>query len=158
MASTSVKALNLDECTAQFDVSPHDEHPRVLKNIVINVSHPSHHPDINTSTGLQVYFGADHSESDDEPEPTEAPLATLRALRITRSAARGEFHLIMDEDSDELHQFSVQLFDNDVNVRPWLFDGTKGSGCWGKEVDHGDLVYVMDLDVHPDVSRFHPNA
>ena len=45
------------------------------------------------------------------------------------------------------------LFDKYSNVRPWLVDGgsKSGSGCWGKELSVGDMLYVEDLMVKKEV-------
>ncbi|KAG6818958.1 hypothetical protein H0H93_016876 [Arthromyces matolae] len=43
--------------------------------------------------------------------PSIGSVATLSALKISRRFCRGSFLEIMDAESDELHQFSVKLFD-----------------------------------------------
>jgi hypothetical protein len=114
----------------------------VLKHITIAVTHPSHRP---TTTQHKDY-------ESDEMEPT--PLASLTALHIKPYAADGQFLAIMDEDEDELHQFSVKLFDKHGKIRPWLIDGSKGNGCWGQELNNQDIIYVLDVNVDSDVSFF----
>jgi len=65
----------------------------------------------------------------------------------------GDFLEIMDEESQELYEFSVGLFDKYSNVRPWLVDGgaKSGSGCWGTELSVGDMLYLDDVLVKEEV-------
>jgi hypothetical protein len=65
----------------------------------------------------------------------------------------GNFLEIMDEDSQELHEFSATLFDKYSNVRPWLVDGgaRSGSGCWGTELSVGDMLYIEEVYVKKEV-------
>jgi hypothetical protein len=141
--SSSSPPLDLNQCKASFQVTPDDSYPSVLKHITIEVTHPAHRP---TTTRYK-------DDESDETQPT--PLATLTAIHIKPYAANGQFLAIMDEDSDELHQFSVALFDKYGKIRPWLIDGSRGNGCWGPELDNNDIIYVLDLEVDPDVSFFH---
>ncbi|KNZ80259.1 hypothetical protein J132_06685 [Termitomyces sp. J132] len=59
----------------------------------------------------------------------------------------------MDANSDELHQFSVKLFDNFGRVRPWLLEpGNRcGTGCWGTELNDGEIIYVLNISVVKEV-------
>jgi hypothetical protein len=121
-------ALNLNQCQANFEVEAHYEHPDVLTNITVTVTQPLKRRRINKE------------------------LASLTAIRVKLYAAWGRFLAIMDEHSDELHQFSMTLFDKNGRIQPGLVDGSKGSGCWGPELNNRDIIYVMDVFVHPDVS------
>jgi len=60
----------------------------------------------------------------------------------------------MDEEKDELHQFSVALFDKYGMARPWLIQAShrNGTGCWGREVNSGELIYLLNVDVNDYVS------
>lgn len=104
---------------------PHDEYPKTLTTLSVNVTHPD--------------FGK---------------IASLKAWRISRVHCRGDFLEIMDEESDEMHQFSVTLFDKYGTVRPHLVDPGSRSGtrCWGRELDAGELVYIEDISVKDTVS------
>ncbi|KAJ7730843.1 ankyrin repeat family protein [Mycena maculata] len=55
-----------------------------------------------------------------------------------------------DEDMDEMHQFSVTLFDKNGAVRPHLVesDYRSGTGCFGREMNFGELVYILDIKVN----------
>jgi hypothetical protein len=66
-----------------------------------------------------------------------------------------DFFAIMDEDSSELHHFSVEIFDKYIHPRAWLLDGGRrtGTGCWGHEMNEGDLVYIFKLKVEPQVRQ-----
>lgn len=59
----------------------------------------------------------------------------------------------MDEESDELHRFSMKLFDKNGMVRPEIVDHEhhKGSGAWGRELNDGTLVYIDDVEVKDQV-------
>lgn len=61
----------------------------------------------------------------------------------------------MDDESDELHQFSVKLFDKNGMVKPEIVDHEfhKGSGVWGRELNHGMMIYVDTISVKPEVWR-----
>ena len=67
-----------------------------------------------------------------------------------------DFLEIMDEDSQEMHEFSVGLFDKYSNVRPWLVDGgaESGSGGWGTELSIRDMLYVEEVRVKEEVCSF----
>jgi len=85
--------------------------------------------------------------------PTLGDLGRLNAIRIIRQNCRGDFHQVMDAYSQELHEFSVTLFDKFGYVRPWFIENGKGkgTGCWGRELNWGNLIYVMDMSVEPEV-------
>lgn len=91
--------------------------------------------------------------------PTLGELASARCLQIQyriRFKDSGDFLEIMDEDSQEMHEFSVGLFDKYSNVRPWLVDGgsRSGSGCWGTELSIGDMLYIEEVKVGKEVCFF----
>ena len=85
--------------------------------------------------------------------PTLGTLGRLKAIRILRQNCRGDFHQVMDAYSQELHEFSVALFDRFGYARPWLIENgkRKGTGCWGRELNRGDLIYVMDMSIEQKV-------
>ena len=91
--------------------------------------------------------------------PSLGELATARCLQIQgriRFKNAEDFLEIMDEDSQELNEFSVALFDKYSNVRPWLVDGgaKSGSGCWGTELSVGDMLYIEEVAVEKEVFFF----
>ncbi|KIM49897.1 hypothetical protein M413DRAFT_439023, partial [Hebeloma cylindrosporum] len=121
--------LKLSECTPKFTVVKHDEYPERMQYLNATLMHP-----------------------------TLGELATARCLQISarlRFKNAGDFLEIMDEDSQELHEFSVGLFDKNSNIRPWLVDGgpKSGSGCWGTELSVGDMLYIEDFRVTEDFRR-----
>lgn len=123
-------ALNLSGCTPIFTTEKHYEHPEMMQYLNAKLTHP-----------------------------TLGELATARCLQIQyriRFKSAGDFLEIMDEDSQELHDFSVGLFDMYSNVRPWLVDGgsKSGSGCWGTELNIGDMLYFEEVNVKKEVYPF----
>lgn len=52
-------------------------------------------------------------------------------------------------DSQELHEFSVTLFDNEGRLKPDLMSHPirKGSGMWGNELNKGALIFVESVAV-----------
>ncbi|KAF8879186.1 hypothetical protein CPB84DRAFT_1828452 [Gymnopilus junonius] len=117
--------LDLSSCTATFRSEAHHEHPRRLSYLTGVLAHPS---------------------------PSIGDLATVRCLKVTGRIwfkNNRDFLEVMDEESREMNEFSVGLFDAEGNIRSWLVDGgpRSGSGCWGVELSVGDMVYVEDLEV-----------
>ena len=123
-------SLKLTECTPKFTTKKHFENPDRMQYLSVTLTHP----------GL-------------------GELATAHCLKILgrmRFKNTGDFLEIMDEESQELHEFSVGLFDKYSNVRPWLVDGgaKSGSGCWGTELSIGDMLYVQDVRVKEEVCPY----
>ena len=119
--------LNLFECASNFATKGHYEYPERLQCLIGTLTHP-----------------------------TLGKLATVRCLQIQRRIwfkEGGDFLEMMDAVSQELNQFSVDLFDENSNVHPWLVDsGAKsGSGCWSTELSIGDMLYIEDLEVKQEV-------
>ncbi|KAF8066500.1 ankyrin repeat family protein [Lyophyllum atratum] len=116
-----MSSLKANDCIPKFSTSPDDENPRVLEDITLELNHPE--------------FGL---------------VGSLSAMKIIRHFCRGSFLEVMDAHSDEFHQFSVALFDKFGRVRPWLLEqgNRRGSGCWGSELNDGQLVYVLDMNVN----------
>ncbi|KAF7362384.1 Ankyrin repeat family protein [Mycena venus] len=112
--------MDLNTLALRVKVKNHREHPRVIKNIIVKVKHPQ--------------FG---------------DIVSLEAWRISRAHCADSFLEIMDEDMDEMHQFSVTLFDKYGNVRPHLVGSSyrSGTGCWGLEMNSGELLYIIDMNV-----------
>lgn len=120
-------AIDMNHLTLEMEVEKHDEHPRAIQIISLKVKHPE--------------FG---------------DIVSLDAWRISRAYCAGSFLEILDEDTDEMHQFSVTLFDKYGAVRPHLVDPgyRSGTGCWGREMDSGELVYILDITVKDSVRFF----
>ncbi|KAH9849666.1 hypothetical protein C2E23DRAFT_356962 [Lenzites betulinus] len=62
---------------------------------------------------------------------------------------RSDFLEIMDEDSQELQEFSSALFDKFGRLQREIIDNEhlKGSGVWGRELDEGTLLYIFSVEV-----------
>lgn len=61
----------------------------------------------------------------------------------------GDFLEVIDEESRELQEFSLGLFDKYDNIHPWVVDaGAKSvSGCWGTRLSVGDMLYVENVNI-----------
>jgi hypothetical protein len=120
-------SLNLAECTPAFTTEKDFENPERMEHLTVTLTHP-----------------------------VLGELATVQCLKIfgrLRFKNNGDFLEMMDEESQELHEFSVGLFDRYSNIRPWLVDGgaKSGSGCWGTELSIGDMLYLEDVLVKEEV-------
>ncbi|SJL02709.1 uncharacterized protein ARMOST_06044 [Armillaria ostoyae] len=60
------------------------------------------------------------------------------------------FHSNLDGKSDELHRFFVSLFDKYGKVKSHIVsEGIQsGTRCWGRELNIGKIIYVVDVTVH----------
>ncbi|KAJ7503117.1 hypothetical protein B0H11DRAFT_619204 [Mycena galericulata] len=112
--------LDLNDLALQFTSKRHPHYPRVIDVISLKGNHPE--------------LGA---------------IVSLKAWRISGAHCAGSSLRILDEDSDEMHQFSVTLFDKYGAVRPHLVDPgyRSGTGCWGREMNTGELIYILDIRV-----------
>ncbi|THH28406.1 hypothetical protein EUX98_g5788 [Antrodiella citrinella] len=89
---------------------------------------------------------------DEEDEPEEErihSLAYMSGICVHRHLCRGDFLSIMDEESSELNEFSVRLFDNNGFLKREFMDSDhhKGTGCFGREVNKGALFYLDTVSV-----------
>ncbi|KAF9479090.1 hypothetical protein BDN70DRAFT_834943 [Pholiota conissans] len=121
--------INLSECTAIFEPEAHYDYPRRLQYINGSVQHPTH-----------------------------GKIAKLRCILVMSRyvyKTNGDFMQLMDNESHELMEFSTTLFDPLSNIRPWLIDGgyRSGSGCWGEELNTGEILYLEDLTVEQSYRR-----
>lgn len=114
--------IHPNDCHVSFNVQDDDENPQTLKIITVMATHPAHH----------------------------GPVASIEAVKILRRFCKGQFLDVMDEESDEMHQFSVALFDKFGKVKPFLIsEGHRsGTGCWGEELNTGELIYIKDINVN----------
>ena len=121
---TIMALLQPEDCSFTFSTKFDFEYPRALQDITLKATHPE--------------LGS---------------VASLSAIKIYRRFCRGSFLAIMDANSDELHQFSVELFDKFGRVRPWLLEpGNRcGTGCWGNELNDGQIIYVLNISVIKEV-------
>jgi len=85
-------------------------------------------------------------------------LANARCLRILGRMRfnTGDFLEVIDEESLELQEFSLGLFDKYKNIHPWVVDGgaKSSSGCWGTRLSVGDMLYVEIANVKEEVCSF----
>ena len=116
--------IDIAQCTASFRFEPHYEScPDRFFIIKGSAQHPSH----GEVASLSGY---------------------LMTKRAAWKAAR-QFGSIMEAETQELSDFSMSIFDNSINVHPFLLDGgpRSGSGCWGEELNQGNIVYLGNLAV-----------
>ena len=110
-SSKKKMALNLSEYTPRFTTVRHEKYPERMQYLNVTLTHP-----------------------------TLGELATARCLQIhsrMKFKSAGDFLEIMDEDSREMSNFSVGLFDKYSNVRPWLVEkAARGVGVrsWALEI------------------------
>ncbi|KAJ7736870.1 ankyrin repeat family protein [Mycena metata] len=119
MASAN-PAVDLNVLTLNIEAEGHSEHPNFIKILSVQVKHPE-----------------------------LGDIVSLDAWRISRAHCAGSFLELMDEDMQEMHDFSVTLFDKLGHVRPHLVDPghRSGTGCWGREMNSGELLYILDMSV-----------
>ncbi|TRM60525.1 hypothetical protein BD626DRAFT_571597 [Schizophyllum amplum] len=82
--------------------------------------------------------------------PRHKDLGTLEAYKIARvSRLAGHFFNVLDEKSSELADFGSKVLDNNMKVFTQNVENDyhKGLGCWGYEMNEGDIIYVHELDV-----------
>lgn len=95
-----------------------------------------------------------HTLSGSAIDPVHGLVATLRGYCIYREHLEGDFLAMMDDESQELHEFSVALFDRDGMIKPHLKNGFRsGSKCWGDELNEGTLIYLEDITVGEKVNH-----
>ncbi|KAK7057662.1 hypothetical protein R3P38DRAFT_2842330 [Favolaschia claudopus] len=111
--------VNLDTLALAIKAKNHPEYPGIIKRIFVQVQCPQ-----------------------------LGNIGSLEAWRISRSQCAGSFLEIMDVD-EETHQFSIALFDNDGRLLPELVNPghRSGTGCWGREMDSGKLLYILDFTI-----------
>ncbi|RDB26046.1 hypothetical protein Hypma_006134 [Hypsizygus marmoreus] len=113
-------SLQLDACTATISVTPDDENPKSLHNIELEVTHPE-----------------------------LGHIGRLSGIKILRQFCGTRFLEVLDEHSQELQTFGSDIFDKNGRIRPWLVEEgrRKGTGCWGRELDTGILIYILNMSV-----------
>ncbi|PIL27414.1 hypothetical protein GSI_10562 [Ganoderma sinense ZZ0214-1] len=121
MSATTVSPESfVDQCTVDIKVEPHDEHPQAMKFVIVHATHSDH-----------------------------GGVGSLTALKINRRQLRGDFIMVMDDESQELSDFATTLFDDMGHLKPEFMEHEhqKGSGVWGHELDSGVLLYILSVDV-----------
>lgn len=122
--------FKVDDCRATFSLEKHYEAPTRLFYITGKVTHPTH-----------------------------GKVATLSGLALSCRVAwrnAGDFMSLMEAETDEMMRFSSYLFDMNMNLLSWLYDGGRrsGTGCWGAELNRGDIVFIQEMTVDLQVSLF----
>ncbi|TRM60522.1 hypothetical protein BD626DRAFT_571594 [Schizophyllum amplum] len=82
--------------------------------------------------------------------PKHGVVGRLEAYKIERTyQLRGHFFEVLDAKSDELADFGTKVIDNDMNVYERLVahEYHKGTGCWGREMNDGLIMYIRAVNV-----------
>ncbi|KAJ7581869.1 hypothetical protein C8J56DRAFT_1056870 [Mycena floridula] len=82
--------------------------------------------------------------------PQHGQIGTLHAIVVHRATISTDFFEVMDEDSQETHDFSIMLFDKHCHVRRHLVEPGARAGirCWGEEMNSGNVIYLKDMTVN----------
>ncbi|KAI5896936.1 uncharacterized protein SCHCODRAFT_02491542 [Schizophyllum commune H4-8] len=98
----------------------------------------------NSALIVHLEFTATH--------PQHGVVGTLTAYKIYRAdELKGCFHEALSTKSDRLAEFGRTILDNDMNVYSKIIEHEyhRGTGCWGKEMDEGAIVYIESVVVDP---------
>ncbi|KAJ7581864.1 hypothetical protein C8J56DRAFT_1168494 [Mycena floridula] len=111
----------LDESTLKFSNKKDHEWPRQLSRCILTVKHP-----------------------------LDGQIGTLHAIVVHRAIISTDFLEVMDEDSQETLEFSIKVFDKHCRVRRHLVEpgARAGTGCWGEEMNSGNVIYLKDMTVN----------
>ncbi|KAG7447865.1 uncharacterized protein BT62DRAFT_1075181 [Guyanagaster necrorhizus] len=117
--------INLSELVVDLDVEPHLDSREVLQTLTMKVMYPG---------------------------SPDTQIASLVGFIISRHRCGDDFHLVLDEENEELHWLSVVLFDKFGKVKPHIIcEGFRsGTRCWGTELSAGKIIYVQDVTVYQD--------
>ncbi|KAJ3521896.1 hypothetical protein NM688_g8953 [Phlebia brevispora] len=121
-------AIDLNQCKVSVTSSKHEEFPDAVSYVNVKVRRPG----------------------------CKDPVAVLITYLIDRDRfPYKEFHPMMDHISEELGTFSSRIFDVDGNLRGKFIDHEyhRGTGCWGRELDCGMLVYIDYMRVEKEYRR-----
>lgn len=82
-------------------------------------------------------------------------VAYCEAKLIRRGQMRDDFHGQMERPSTETSKLAFDLFDRYGRLRPEFkaHSVIKGSGVWGQELDHGDMLLIEEVFVDKDHRR-----
>ena len=126
----------------------------------------------DSEEGLERFDSDVHSEDSDEDDDegdgsswlkslsvsaTEdgAEVGTCSGFIITRKTIRHDFYSEMDDPTKTTSQLAFGIFDRWGNLKPQYIHHNfkKGTGVWGKELNHGRILWIEQIDVHPDYRR-----
>ncbi|RDB16561.1 hypothetical protein Hypma_002761 [Hypsizygus marmoreus] len=113
-------AFQLEACTAKITLKPHYDYPTVFQDISVKVTFPG-----------------------------QGKIGSLSATRVRREFCGGQFLSMMDGHSHDLMSLAFGLFDERGRVQAWLPSDPqrKGTGCWGRELNSGALIHIIDVSV-----------
>ncbi|KIK60196.1 hypothetical protein GYMLUDRAFT_244628 [Collybiopsis luxurians FD-317 M1] len=124
---TSFEKISLSDCTIKSEASDPGDFPQFVQYITITAEH-SKYREIAHLKACRVDITGLHND--------------FRSERL--------FHQIFDEYSQETADFSVAIFNRhgyvkDAFIRPGF---RSGLGCWGQEMNEGELIYIKELSVY----------
>ncbi|KAA1473099.1 hypothetical protein DENSPDRAFT_839528 [Dentipellis sp. KUC8613] len=117
----------------------------------------------NNRPGSKHAFTQEYVFTVPEPGGNSSPLSRrsrhmvkVRVRTIDRGQiAPGKFHLAMSGVCEDFLQFSVAVFSTNGRIRKTIGDrdpesesDNRGSGAWSKEINHGKLAYIEQLEVN----------
>jgi hypothetical protein len=113
-----------DRYEITYEVRPGPYHPREMTNITVSITHPRH-----------------------------GKVGFMNTVKIAREHMGERVHQVLDTEQDEVAQFSTEILDRFGNVRSWLVDGgyRSGTGVWGHELDEGQILYIVVVDIKKEV-------
>ncbi|KIK60195.1 hypothetical protein GYMLUDRAFT_74004 [Collybiopsis luxurians FD-317 M1] len=125
---TALKKISLSDCSIKSDASPGGDFPQFVQYITFLVKHPQY-----------------------------GEVASLKAFRVDMTGIHNDhtserlFHWIFDEFSQETADISVAMFDRNGYVKDaFIKPGFRsGLGCWGQEMNEGELIYLKEVYVYP---------
>ncbi|KAH9486166.1 hypothetical protein JR316_0000230 [Psilocybe cubensis] len=61
----------------------------------------------------------------------------------------GDFMQIMEGENSDLRKLTHDVFNNSLELYPWLYDGTRrsGTGVWGEELNRGNILLIEIIRV-----------
>lgn len=123
-----MEELNFKDCTATFTLKPNYGCRGRLFHLSGRVTHPRH-----------------------------GSIAFLDGYAIQRRhewVEAGNFMRTMHGENLELKLLTHQVFDNLLEVYPWIYNDTRrsGSGVWGKELNEGDIFFIEFIKVDDKVN------
>lgn len=117
--------FSIAQCSIKNSSKSDSEFPDTLKHLALRAIHPVH-----------------------------GEVGLINAKIINKPVCQDGFLEIMDAASQELTDFALALFDKYGKLRTELVENEyhRGSGCWGRELDDGIIVYVVSVQVGQQVS------
>ncbi|KAI0187124.1 hypothetical protein EV127DRAFT_437398 [Xylaria flabelliformis] len=81
----------------------------------------------------------------------QSQVAECNSKLLRREHMRSDFWAEMDDLCDETSSLAIELFDRygRLNREYYEHEIRKGSGVWGEELDHGDILLIETINIEP---------